>query len=87
MELTLSNSSSSFSLLPPYPHIFHGRESELYDVVKILVQDSAHVAILGAGGMGKQILPLLPSMIPKWKQNILTDILFHASQAPLAPTW
>ncbi|KAJ7259809.1 P-loop containing nucleoside triphosphate hydrolase protein [Mycena rebaudengoi] len=53
MELTLSNSSSSFSLLPPYPHIFHGRESELYDVVKILVQDSAHVAILGAGGMGK----------------------------------
>ncbi|KAJ7206693.1 P-loop containing nucleoside triphosphate hydrolase protein, partial [Mycena rebaudengoi] len=39
--------------LPPSPQIFHGREAELQDVVDILVQDSAHIAILGTGGMGK----------------------------------
>ncbi|KAJ7264292.1 P-loop containing nucleoside triphosphate hydrolase protein, partial [Mycena rebaudengoi] len=42
--------------LPPSPKIFHGREAELQDVVNILVQDSAHIAILGAGGMGKTSL-------------------------------
>ncbi|KAJ7257449.1 hypothetical protein C8J57DRAFT_1721217 [Mycena rebaudengoi] len=48
-----NNSSGSFGLLPPSPQIFHGREAELQDVVDILVQDSAHIAILGTGGMGK----------------------------------
>ncbi|KAJ7254838.1 P-loop containing nucleoside triphosphate hydrolase protein, partial [Mycena rebaudengoi] len=38
---------------PPCPKIFHGREAELQDVVNILIQDSARIAILGAGGMGK----------------------------------
>ncbi|KAJ7263853.1 P-loop containing nucleoside triphosphate hydrolase protein, partial [Mycena rebaudengoi] len=42
--------------LPPSPQIFHGRDTELMDVVNILVQDSAHIAILGAGGMGKTSL-------------------------------
>ncbi|KAJ7260565.1 P-loop containing nucleoside triphosphate hydrolase protein, partial [Mycena rebaudengoi] len=42
--------------LPPYPQIFHGREAELQDVVNILIQESAHIAILGAGGMGKTSL-------------------------------
>ncbi|KAJ7264293.1 hypothetical protein C8J57DRAFT_1718718 [Mycena rebaudengoi] len=51
-----NNSSGSFGLLPPCPQIFHGREAELQDVVNILVQDSAHTAILGAGGMGKTSL-------------------------------
>ncbi|KAJ7247057.1 hypothetical protein C8J57DRAFT_1724691 [Mycena rebaudengoi] len=51
-----NNSSGSFGLLPPCPQIFNGRESELQDVVKILIQDSAHIAILGAGGMGKTSL-------------------------------
>ncbi|KAJ7240431.1 P-loop containing nucleoside triphosphate hydrolase protein, partial [Mycena rebaudengoi] len=41
---------------PPCPQIFHGRESELQDVVNILIQDSAHIAILGTGGMGKTSL-------------------------------
>ncbi|KAJ7254535.1 hypothetical protein C8J57DRAFT_1236776 [Mycena rebaudengoi] len=49
-------SSSSNSLLPASPGIFHGRESELKDVVNILLQNSAHVAILGTGGMGKPSL-------------------------------
>ncbi|KAJ7255902.1 P-loop containing nucleoside triphosphate hydrolase protein, partial [Mycena rebaudengoi] len=51
-----NNSSGSFGLLPPCPQIFNGRESELQDVVNILIQDFAHVAILGAGGMGKTSL-------------------------------
>ncbi|KAJ7261201.1 hypothetical protein C8J57DRAFT_1719913 [Mycena rebaudengoi] len=51
-----NNSSGSFGLLPPHPQIFNGRESELQDVVNILMQDSAHIAILGAGGMGKTSL-------------------------------
>ncbi|KAJ7260087.1 P-loop containing nucleoside triphosphate hydrolase protein, partial [Mycena rebaudengoi] len=42
--------------LPPCPQIFHGREAELQDMVNILVQDSAHIAILGMGGMGKTSL-------------------------------
>ncbi|KAJ7278142.1 P-loop containing nucleoside triphosphate hydrolase protein, partial [Mycena rebaudengoi] len=42
--------------LPPCPKIFHGHEAELQDVVNILIQDSAHIAILGAGGMGKTSL-------------------------------
>ncbi|KAJ7247015.1 hypothetical protein C8J57DRAFT_1724666 [Mycena rebaudengoi] len=51
-----NNSSGSFGLLPPCPQIFNGRESELQDVVNILIQDSAHIAILGVGGMGKTSL-------------------------------
>ncbi|KAJ7482459.1 hypothetical protein FB451DRAFT_1364523 [Mycena latifolia] len=44
---TTSDSSSS---------IFHGRESELKEIVEILHQESARIAILGAGGMGKTSL-------------------------------
>ncbi|KAJ7215261.1 P-loop containing nucleoside triphosphate hydrolase protein, partial [Mycena rebaudengoi] len=42
--------------LPASPKIFHGRESELKDVVNVLLQNSARVAILGAGGIGKTTL-------------------------------
>ncbi|KAJ7264325.1 hypothetical protein C8J57DRAFT_1230793 [Mycena rebaudengoi] len=52
-----NNSSGSFGLLPPSPQICHGHEAELQDVVNILVQDSAHIAILSAGGMGKHSSP------------------------------
>jgi Cdc6-like AAA superfamily ATPase len=43
-------------MLPPSPQIFHGRESELQHIVKILMEDSPRIAILGAGGMGKTSL-------------------------------
>lgn len=43
-------------MLPGVPHIFHGRESELRDVVHGLTQDIARVAILGPGGIGKTAL-------------------------------
>ncbi|KAJ7241461.1 P-loop containing nucleoside triphosphate hydrolase protein, partial [Mycena rebaudengoi] len=44
--------------LPPSPKIFHGRESELKDVVNVLLQNSACVAILGTGGVGKTSLAI-----------------------------
>ncbi|KAJ7237869.1 hypothetical protein C8J57DRAFT_1566835 [Mycena rebaudengoi] len=51
-----NNNSGSFGLLPASPKIFHSHEAELQDVVNILIQDSAHIAILGAGCMGKTSL-------------------------------
>ncbi|KAJ7462904.1 hypothetical protein FB451DRAFT_1494950 [Mycena latifolia] len=50
------NSSNSISMLPAKPKIFHGRKSELKDIVDILHQESPRIAILGAGGMGKTSL-------------------------------
>ncbi|KAJ7257674.1 hypothetical protein C8J57DRAFT_1647360 [Mycena rebaudengoi] len=48
--------SLSISMLPPAPHIFHGRESELREVVDFLKVDSPRIPILGPGGMGKTSL-------------------------------
>ncbi|KAJ7246446.1 hypothetical protein C8J57DRAFT_1241496 [Mycena rebaudengoi] len=56
MTETLSSfglSSGSLSLLPVTPKIFYGRDLELKSAVNILIQDSARIAILGMGGMGK----------------------------------
>ncbi|KAJ7766071.1 hypothetical protein B0H16DRAFT_1792949 [Mycena metata] len=49
-------SSNSISMLPAEPKIFHGRESELADILKHFEQGSPRIAILGAGGMGKTSL-------------------------------
>ncbi|KAJ7483594.1 hypothetical protein FB451DRAFT_1439841 [Mycena latifolia] len=51
------DSSTSFSLLPGKPKIFHGRATELDLIIKALtIGGSARIAILGAGGMGKTSL-------------------------------
>ncbi|KAJ7090689.1 hypothetical protein C8R44DRAFT_750918 [Mycena epipterygia] len=57
-QSTTSSTSSlnSFSLLPAQPKIFHGRQSEIEDIVTSLIQQSAHIAIRGAGGIGKTSL-------------------------------
>ncbi|KAJ7765322.1 hypothetical protein B0H16DRAFT_416636 [Mycena metata] len=52
----LGNSTTSLVLLPPTPKIFHGRESELDELVDLLLQSSARVTILGPGGIGKTSL-------------------------------
>ncbi|KAJ7707044.1 P-loop containing nucleoside triphosphate hydrolase protein, partial [Mycena metata] len=43
-------------MLPAKPKIFHGRESELTDILKLFYQGTPKIAILGAGGMGKTSL-------------------------------
>ncbi|KAJ7765307.1 hypothetical protein B0H16DRAFT_416054 [Mycena metata] len=52
----LGNSTTSLVLLPPTPKIFHGRESELDELVELLLQSPARVTILGPGGIGKTSL-------------------------------
>ncbi|KAJ7493594.1 P-loop containing nucleoside triphosphate hydrolase protein, partial [Mycena latifolia] len=42
--------------LPSKPKIFYGREFELQEIVQMLNEESACIAILGAGGMGKTSL-------------------------------
>ncbi|KAJ7737946.1 hypothetical protein B0H16DRAFT_100770 [Mycena metata] len=49
-------SSNSISLLPAEPKIFHGRDLELADVLKLFREGTPRIAILGAGGMGKTSL-------------------------------
>ncbi|KAJ7091777.1 hypothetical protein C8R44DRAFT_860986 [Mycena epipterygia] len=58
-------SSSSFSLLPASPKIFHGRECHLEELVDILMADPARVAVLGPGGMGKTTLEMAALHHPK----------------------
>ncbi|KAJ7925559.1 P-loop containing nucleoside triphosphate hydrolase protein [Mycena leptocephala] len=50
------NSSNSISMLPSEPKIFHGRDSELSDILHLFSQGTPKIAILGAGGMGKTSL-------------------------------
>ncbi|KAJ7723147.1 hypothetical protein B0H16DRAFT_1699068 [Mycena metata] len=49
-------SSNSISMLPAEPKIFHGRESELADILELFEHGTPRIAILGAGGMGKTSL-------------------------------
>ncbi|KAJ7818243.1 P-loop containing nucleoside triphosphate hydrolase protein, partial [Mycena olivaceomarginata] len=50
------NSSTSISMLPSEPKIFHGRDSELSDILLLFNQGTPRIAILGSGGMGKTSL-------------------------------
>ncbi|KAJ7929865.1 hypothetical protein B0H13DRAFT_1859349 [Mycena leptocephala] len=56
LELISALSDGTVSDRSSSPKIFHGRESELEDIMKILRQDSPRIAILGGGGMGKTSL-------------------------------
>ncbi|KAJ7472960.1 hypothetical protein B0H11DRAFT_2195851 [Mycena galericulata] len=49
-------SSQSFSMLPAKPKIFHGRDTEVKEIVLMLTQNFPSIAILGPGGMGKTSL-------------------------------
>jgi hypothetical protein len=43
-------------MLPSEPKIFHGRATEISEILKIFSQETPRIAILGAGGMGKTTL-------------------------------
>ncbi|KAJ6461503.1 hypothetical protein C8R47DRAFT_1159459 [Mycena vitilis] len=47
------NSSTSMTMLPSEPKIFHGREPELIEILQLFSHGHPRLAILGAGGMGK----------------------------------
>lgn len=61
-------------MLPSKPKIFHGRDTELHEIVNTLYQESARVAILGAGGMGKTSLARAvlhhPGIVSKYEQRV-----------------
>ncbi|KAJ6480962.1 P-loop containing nucleoside triphosphate hydrolase protein, partial [Mycena sanguinolenta] len=42
--------------LPAKPKIFHGRDTELQNILRVLDQQAPRIAILGGGGMGKTSL-------------------------------
>ncbi|KAJ7103887.1 hypothetical protein C8R44DRAFT_858941 [Mycena epipterygia] len=56
LEMVGSLSNDSCSDKSSSPKIFHGREAELEQIITILAQQSARIAILGAGGIGKSSL-------------------------------
>ncbi|KAJ7500061.1 hypothetical protein FB451DRAFT_49751 [Mycena latifolia] len=55
-RLSFNSSSNSLSMLPAEPKIFHGRDSELRDVLNLLGRKSPRIAILGSPGIGKTSL-------------------------------
>ncbi|KAJ6452118.1 hypothetical protein C8R45DRAFT_1083548 [Mycena sanguinolenta] len=73
----LRNSSTSFSLLPSIPKIFHGRETEVEAIMKMLSQEAPRVAILGGGGMGKTSLARAvlyhPDTLTKFEQRFFVS--------------
>ncbi|KAJ7936543.1 hypothetical protein B0H13DRAFT_1853274 [Mycena leptocephala] len=66
-------SLNSFAMLPSEPKIFHGRESEVSDILKAFFQGTPRVAILGPGGMGKTALARTildhPHITAKYEQH------------------
>ncbi|KAJ7336774.1 P-loop containing nucleoside triphosphate hydrolase protein [Mycena albidolilacea] len=60
-------------MLPGKPKIFHGRQTELEEITKLLNQDSARIVILGPGGIGKTSLAKAalhhPEVFPNYQHS------------------
>ncbi|KAJ7240639.1 hypothetical protein B0H12DRAFT_1074717 [Mycena haematopus] len=72
-DSSYQTSSNSLFILPAKPKIFHGRQAELAEAITILTQDSARIAILGPGGIGKTSLAKAvihhPNMVAKYESR------------------
>ncbi|KAJ6510901.1 P-loop containing nucleoside triphosphate hydrolase protein, partial [Mycena sanguinolenta] len=70
-------SYKSFSMLPSQPKIFHGRDMELEQILKMLQQESPRIAILGPGGIGKTSLTRAalhhPSVASKYEHRLFVS--------------
>ncbi|KAJ6453572.1 P-loop containing nucleoside triphosphate hydrolase protein, partial [Mycena sanguinolenta] len=62
---------------PSMPKIFHGRESEVENIMRLLGGQSPRIAILGGGGMGKtslaQIVLHHPETVLKFEQRFFVS--------------
>ncbi|KAJ7835260.1 P-loop containing nucleoside triphosphate hydrolase protein, partial [Mycena olivaceomarginata] len=67
--------------LPASPKIFHGRESELAELIDILMADPARVVILGPGGMGKTTLATATLHHPKVANRYQTRYFISCESA------
>jgi GTPase SAR1 family protein len=69
-------------MLPAQPKIFYGRDKELAQVVAALVgPESARIAILGAGGMGKTSLAKAALHHPDVTENFRQHFFVAADSA------
>ncbi|KAJ7469476.1 hypothetical protein FB451DRAFT_1476296 [Mycena latifolia] len=76
------NSSMSFGLLPAKPKIFHGRESELQEILRNFSNKEApRVAILGTGGIGKTSLAKAALHHPGISANYETKLFVACDSA------
>ncbi|KAJ6455497.1 hypothetical protein C8R45DRAFT_1076933 [Mycena sanguinolenta] len=82
-------SSQSLPLLPSMPQIFHGRESELAQIVQLLDQQCAKIAILGPGGIGKTSLARAalhhPDVAAKYEDRLF--ITMRGAEHPSKVRW
>ncbi|KAK7042660.1 ATPase-AAA-core domain-containing protein [Favolaschia claudopus] len=83
------SSSNSFSLLPPTPNVFHGRETEVQMLIKLLEEEkSPRIAILGGGGMGKTCLARVvlhhPTTLAKFEHRFFVTAEAAISASDLA---
>ncbi|KAJ6514074.1 P-loop containing nucleoside triphosphate hydrolase protein, partial [Mycena vulgaris] len=65
-------------MLPSEPKIFHGRESEVSEILKLFMQETPRIAILGGGGMGKTSLARAVLHHPKIAGKYAQDRFFVA---------
>ena len=56
---TLPSSDTVVQQMPLKPAVFHGRDTIIEEITQLLIlEETSHVCILGAGGMGKTSVSL-----------------------------
>jgi len=74
--------SRTYSVLPPKPIVFHGREVIVDGVVDYLtLPGTAHIAVLGAGGIGKTTIALGILHDPRVVELFDVHMIFQSCEA------